>query len=124
MVDCTLLYKKILILFDCSSLSFSSIQFNSIRMTLFPSFSTLSTSFDPHGARKNVASSNYWINSSSIEDKASQLTKEAEAELKKAGQAVKTKVRTPIELYSTEFYLTCGFGGVFGKSSFPYEFTF
>lgn len=85
-------------------------------MALFPSISTLTNSFDPHGTRNKTAT-NYWINSSldNVKDKASELTKEAEAELKKAGQAVKTQSSKSIKLYSTEYFLTCGLGGIFGK---------
>lgn len=83
-------------------------------MALFPSVSSIKASFDPNGSRKNVAS-NYWINSSidDAKNKAVELTHEAEAELKKAGQAIKSHVK-PIELYSAEFYATCTLGGILG----------
>lgn len=85
-------------------------------MALFPSFSSIQASFDPNGSRKNVAS-NYWINSSidDVKNKAVELTHEAEAELKKAGQAIKAAKPTGIELYSPEFYAACTIGGIFGK---------
>lgn len=85
-------------------------------MALFPSVSSIKASFDPNGSRKNVAS-NFWINSS-IDDaksKVTELTKEAEAELKKASQAVKAAKPKGIVLYSPEFYAACVIGGVFGK---------
>ncbi|KAF5096630.1 hypothetical protein DV451_004154 [Geotrichum candidum] len=78
-------------------------------MALFPTASSIKASFDPNGSR----SSSYWINSSLDEakDKAVELTKEAEAELKKVGQAIKAETKG-IELYSPEFYAACTVGGV------------
>lgn len=59
-------------------------------MTLFPSISTLGTSFDLNGSHKDVQSSRYWI-SSALDDaknKAIQLSKEAEVELRKADESL------------------------------------
>lgn len=83
-------------------------------MALFPSASSIKASFDPNGSRQSVAS-NYWINSTldDAKDKAVELTKEAEAELKKASQAIKAETKG-IKLYTPEFYAACTVGGIFG----------
>lgn len=60
------------------------------KMALFPSASAVKASFDPQGSRKTLPS-NYWINS-----------------------AVEVAPKKKIELYSSEFYLTCTLGGILG----------
>lgn len=80
-------------------------------MALFPNVAALKASFDPNGV--HAKANQYWINSS-IEDKASALTKEAEAELAKVGQAIKNETKG-IKLYSPEFYAACTVGGILGK---------
>lgn len=93
-------------------------------MALFPAASSIKASFDPNGSR----SSSYWINSTldDAKNKAVELSHEAEAELKKVGQAIKSETKG-IKLYSPEFYAACTLGGIVGmflSHQLPSYFTF
>jgi solute carrier family 25 (mitochondrial phosphate transporter), member 3 len=98
-------------LIDTNQFKTKTSLYTSVKMPLFPSASSLKATFDPNGV--HAKANQYWINSS-IEDKAASLSKEAEAELAKAGQAIKNQTKG-IKLYSPEFYAACTVGGILGK---------